>query len=120
MSYRNAEVKGSALTVKDEGVSLTDGAESIDLIGNGVTGTAVGNDVSVTIPGGIADQVEIPSGDLDDVNTVFTVTNLPKQIFLNGAYQTAEGVDYTLSGSGPYTITFVTAPSSGSILRSIY
>lgn len=40
---------GSSLEVDDEGVPLTLAAESIDFVGAGVTATAVGNDVTVTI-----------------------------------------------------------------------
>jgi hypothetical protein len=64
--------------------------------------------------------VETPSGTINGSNTVFTTTNQPALVELNGGYQTASGVDYTLTGSGPYTITFVNAPPSGSVLVSLY
>ena len=65
---------------------------------------------------------ETPSGTINGSNTVFTLANTPAvanslQIFLNGAYQTAGGEDYTLSDN---TITFVNAPLTGSVLRSFY
>lgn len=65
-------------------------------------------------------QVETPSGTINGTNAVFTVTNNPAMVQLNGAYQTAGGVDYTLTGSGPYTITFVAAPPTNSVLRTLY
>lgn len=53
---------GSSLEVDDEGVPLTLAAESINFVGAGVTATAVGNDVTVTIP---ADVVG-PAGAVND------------------------------------------------------
>lgn len=43
---------GAAVIVEDEGVVLTPTVASIDFVGAGVTASAVGNDVTVTIPGG--------------------------------------------------------------------
>lgn len=64
---------------------------------------------------------EMPTGTINGTNDVFTLANTPAtnslQVFLNGAYQTPGGEDYTLSGS---TITFVNAPLTGSILRAFY
>jgi len=44
---------GSDITVKDEGSNLTTTATSFDFVGSGVTATNSGNDVTVTIGGGI-------------------------------------------------------------------
>lgn len=43
---------GSAIEILDEGVSLTASPTSIDFVGGGVTATAIGDAVTVTIPGG--------------------------------------------------------------------
>lgn len=43
---------GSALTIKDEGTTLTSNATSINFTGAGVTATTVSGDVTVTISGG--------------------------------------------------------------------
>jgi hypothetical protein len=43
---------GSALTIKDEGSSLTTAATSIDFVGAGVTASGTGAAKTVTIPGG--------------------------------------------------------------------
>jgi hypothetical protein len=43
---------GSAIEVLDEGVSLTAALASMNFVGNGVTATTSGDDVTVTIPGG--------------------------------------------------------------------
>ena len=64
---------------------------------------------------------ETPTGSIDGSNKDFTLANTPAtnslQIFLNGAYQTPGGEDYTLAGT---TITFVNAPLTGGILRAFY
>lgn len=72
---------------------------------------------SLGISGGGTLTIETPVGDIDGNNKVFTTTNNPVTVFLNGAYQTPDE-DYTLSGT--YTITFVNAPLSGSNLRTLY
>ena len=64
---------------------------------------------------------ETPAGSIDGSNKDFVIDNTPAtnslQVFLNGAYQTPGGEDYTLSN---LTITFVNAPPTGSILRVFY
>lgn len=67
-------------------------------------------------------QSVTPTGTIDGVNTAFTLSAAPVPastlfVFLNGAYQTAGGVDFTLSGS---TITFLFAPPSGAVLRAYF
>lgn len=65
---------------------------------------------------------ETPIGTINGTNKTFTLANIVDpvgslQLFLNGAFQTAGGEDYTLSG---LTITFVNAPLTGSVLRAFY
>lgn len=62
---------------------------------------------------------ETPTGDVNDINTDFVLSATPNptsslEVKLNGQVMTSGGVDYTLSGT---TISFITAPPSGSILR---
>lgn len=45
---------GTDITVKDEGSNLTTAVTSFDFVGSGVTATTSGNDVTVTIGGGIS------------------------------------------------------------------
>lgn len=64
---------------------------------------------------------ETPSGTINSSNTVFTLANLPNpassvKVYLNGVRQRVTE-DYTLSGA---TITFVSAPPTGSILLVDY
>lgn len=42
---------GAALAIKDEGIPLTATAASLNFTGAGVTATAIGNDVIVSVPG---------------------------------------------------------------------
>lgn len=63
---------------------------------------------------------ETPAGTINGSNVTFTLANTPEsgsvKVFLNGMRQTLTE-DYTISGA---TITFVSAPPSGSILRADY
>lgn len=65
---------------------------------------------------GSAMNPQVPSGTIDGANVTFTVSGTITFLFLNGAFQTPAGVDYTLSGS---TVTFVNPPPSGSGLYAI-
>jgi|26BtaG_2_1085354.scaffolds.fasta_scaffold01581_7 hypothetical protein len=120
--FRNRQETGRPVTIKDEGVSLVDNVASIDFAGAGVSGTTVGTDVTETISSaGGAFQEETPSGTINGSNKTFTLSVTPisgsLEVYLNGAFQTAGGEDYTLSES---TITFVNAPPTGSVLRVRY
>ena len=61
---------------------------------------------------------ETPSGTVNGVNTIFTITKFPEsgslKVYVNGQRQRVT-TDYTLSGADK-TITFLTAPPTGSIL----
>lgn len=65
---------------------------------------------------------ETPSGTINGVNTTFSLAHTPSpaaslMLFLNGAFQAAAGVDYTLATA---TITFVSAPLTSGVLRAFY
>lgn len=65
---------------------------------------------------------ETPSGSVNSSNTTFTLANTPvsgsEMVFLNGVLQNpGAGNDYTISGG---TITYLTAPTTGDILRVTY
>ena len=125
MSFATTQEMGGSITVKDEGVTLTSSATSIDLVGAGITGTNVGAAVTATVGAGAGLNFannETPTGSINDSNVTFTLANSPSPVLsldikLNGALQTAGGVDFTLSGA---TVTFVVAPPTGSILRASY
>lgn len=58
---------GSALTIKDDGTTLNTAVTSIDFVGSGVTATANGSNVTVTIPTGLSNTIV--------KTTSFTATN---------------------------------------------
>ena len=65
---------------------------------------------------------ETPTGDVNGSNAEYVLTHTPNPaasliLFINGAFQTAGGEDYTLATA---TITTVTAPPTGSIIRAFY
>lgn len=68
---------GSALTIKDEGTTLTTAATSINFAGAGVTATNVGAAVTVTIPGGTASTLQSGSqaigNGVDTISVIFPV-----------------------------------------------
>ena len=124
MAFSNQEEKGRPVKIKDEGVSLVDNVSEIDFVGGGVAGANVGDAVTETITGaaGSESENETPSGIINGANAVFTLAHTPSpaaslKVYLNGAFQTAAGEDYTLATA---TITFVNAPLSGSVLRVFY
>lgn len=51
MGFYNEQQKGRPVTIKDEGVILTQDVSSIDFTGAGVTGTNITDSVTETIPG---------------------------------------------------------------------
>lgn len=107
--FSNSRELGRPLTIKDEGVSLHDNVASIDLVGPGVAGAVLGDEVTETISGGVGTP-ETPVGDINGSNVTFTITAVSlTQLFLNGILQ-EEGVKFTLSGT---TITYTTAPRAG-------
>ena len=125
MTFSTTQEMGRPLTIKDEGVNLNTNVNSIDLVGAGITGTNVGSAITATVGTGAGLNFannETPTGSINDSNVTFTLANSPSPVLsldlkLNGAMQTAGGVDFTLSGA---TITFVVAPPTGSIIRASY
>lgn len=124
MAFSNQKETGRPVKIKDEGISLVDNVSEVDFVGGGVSGANVGDAVTETISGTGTDESEneTPSGTIDGSNAVFTLAHTPSpavslRVYLNGAFQTAVGEDYTLVTD---TITFVNAPPTGSILRVFY
>lgn len=101
-----------------DGVLVSDDPEFINFTGNvevtddgegGITVNVLGS------PGGEL-EFETPVGDIDGINNVFTVSNIPLYIVLNGSTY-FENDGYTLTG---LTITMLITPDTGSTLRSAY
>lgn len=122
--FYNRKSSGTPLSILYNGVPLSSAVTSIDFEGAGQTTTILGSAVTVTIPGGaFGTQVfnEVPSGTVNNVNTVFTFANTPVAatlaVYVNGARFKAGGIDFTLVTN---TATFVTAPPTGSIILADY
>lgn len=105
------------IVIKDEGVIIADDADSIDFVGDGVSGVSILEAVTETISGSgtsLVAYAEVPSGTVDGVNKIFTLTHTPATssnvlIALQGITQN-NGTDFTVSGT---TVTFAVAPSVG-------
>ena len=95
--------------------------------GDAASGKFLKSDGTWSVPAGGGSSAifvfnEIPSGLVDDENTVYTLANTPTSgtvlVYRNGLLQ-AEGVgqDYTIVGG---EITFIEAPLLGNILSCSY
>lgn len=91
--------------------------------GNGIVISAVNNpttlrvDVTISSTGGGGLDSEVPGGDIDGVNTEFTVLNTPVMFFWNGQFQNPNVPDYTYASG---IITMTTPPSPGDNLLSFF
>ena len=116
---------GGGHTIEDEGTPLTQ-RTNLNFVGAGVTVTDdAGNDATVvTIDGGggtVNAYAETPTGLVNSSNTSYTLANTPADtdgvlVLLDGVTQ-YNGIDYTVSGT---TITFTTAPATGSSIFAYY
>lgn len=123
MSFYSIIQKAKALIIKDEGVTIASDADILDFTGTGVSASAVGSEITVDVSAGSSGTFvdgETPSGTINGSNDTFTLANTPTagsvNVYLNGTRRTLTE-DYTISGD---TITFVSPPRSGSILRVDY
>jgi len=66
---------GSAITVKDEGTTLTTNVTSFDFVGTGVTATAVGDAVTVNVSAGVGPTG--PTGAQGDVGPTGAASTVP-------------------------------------------
>ena len=97
------------------GVSSVDGVSTVKVYADPTT-----HRLLVDFAGGVfisnSLALEIPTGTVNGINTVFTVQNNPLFEEVSGQVmvsQTQDGTNYgyTISGTGPYTITFSNAPT---------
>lgn len=75
--------------------------------------------------GGGTGAIEIPGGAVDGSNRVFTVNSMPVWIEVSGQVMVSSATDvtnygYAVTGSGPYTITFASAPAPGQTPHSFH
>ena len=100
---------------------MTTSVSSINFTGAGQTTTAIGNAVTVNIPGSIGTAIvgETPTGAVVDNNLVYTLAHTPiaGTFELFYASRLVATTDYTLVGT---TITMTAALSPGSTLQANY
>lgn len=106
MGFSNPQETGRPVKIKNEGLTIATNVASIDLVGSGIDGTALGQDVTATVPGTAGLTYELPVEAVDGSNLIFTFVHEPKFVTRGGLIQEPGGVDYTLAGAGPYTVTF--------------
>lgn len=104
---------GSNLTISDEGTDLTTTCASIDFVGAGVTATASGNDVTVTIPsspGGSDTQVQFNDGGSfgGDAGMTYNKTTdaltVAGDIAVNGGDITSSAATVNVANATPTTV----------------
>lgn len=117
---------GSHISVQENGTTVAKGNIVLNF-GTGVTATESQGVVTITAAGGGGGSntsvQETPTGDIDGVNTEFTLSHTPVSgtliLYLNGQFMHPTS-DYTVTDD---TITFVTAPDvslSGLPFTAIY
>lgn len=102
---------GSALTVKDEGSTLSSAVTSIDFVGAGVTATNTGGAVTVTISTSAGAGYQSATGTVDGSNTVFTFAVAPNAIMVDGVMIRKTASDGTTNWTGTTSITLSVAPN---------
>lgn len=111
-------LSGQPVAIKDEGLTLTDAARSIDFQGSGVTGSAIGSDVTESIPGGAGASTspnETLTNTGDDTN--FTFAHAPIDVLAVWVSETGQVIsDYSVVAS---TLTLAT-PMPASTLKATY
>ena len=99
------------LQIQGSGSVKTKVARVVNFTGATVTQSPDGVTTVAISAGGLNPQT--PSGTINGSNVTFTITGSLNALFVNGQFMSPGGVDYTLSGT---TITFVTAPPTGSTI----
>jgi len=123
MAELNTNIRGEQIrdnTIDESKLKvLNDPAEGYVLSWDSTSGQFEWSNLSSTQP-----VTEVPSGDINGSNTVFTITNSPVtgslSVYLNGLYQEeGAGKDYQFDAS-TNTITFTDPPETGDILVVSY
>ena len=92
MPFYNSEEKGRPIKIKDEGLTLVNNVASIDLVGDGVSASSIGDDVTQNIPGtGTTDWLlngntlgsKKTLGSIDDYGIGFITNNTERLTILN-------------------------------------
>jgi hypothetical protein len=116
---------GSAITVQDEGTTLTTGATTFNFVGAGVTASNSGTVVTVTVPGASGGSTLSYKNYTDrlinfwrptDNSTSYTSTGSWGVTSVSGSYAVGGAASYTKYGAWMYwnTATMTTASSANS------
>jgi hypothetical protein len=119
-AYIQLRQTGGAITVQEEGSSLSTAATTLNFVGDNVTATGSGATKTITIAGsealavGTINNVKADAFVGDNSNRTFTLSNAPADsddvlIFINGILQHTN--TYSISGD---TVTLDSAPDSAS------
>lgn len=131
------DAPAATISIGGAGIQVADSTDGKILIGDTAGDTAfqtISGDATLAKDGALslasnvlkeADIVtrEIPTGDLDGVDTTYVLANTPvsgtEHVYLNGILQNAGGNDYAISGT---TITFEAAsiPQTGDVVLVSY
>jgi hypothetical protein len=118
-------IESTILTVEDETEAFTASRRLVAGINvtfdDSVAGIRTINATAGAPAGSTLVVREIPTGTINGVNAVFTLTNTPiigsEQVFLNGLLQDARGMDYSISGA---VITYLIPPLVGDRILVTY
>jgi len=116
---------GSAITVQDEGNSLSTGATTLNFVGSGVAASGTGGTKTITISGGggggsanVNTDVVVNTFNGDSATTAFTLSSEPttdQNVFvtINGVSQHVDA--YSVAGT---TLTLSAAPENGDVIET--
>ena len=116
---------GSAITVQDEGNSLSTAATTLNFVGSGVAASGTGGTKTITISGGggggsanVNTDVVVNTFNGDSSTTAFTLSSEPtadQNVFvtINGVSQHVDA--YSVAGS---VITLSAAPENGDVIEA--
>lgn len=116
----------NGIRLKAGGVDFTEGTQGFTMATAPVTGDILLVDYETNLSSFATGSTsfiydETPSGTVNGSNTAFILANTPVSgsliVFRDGQRLVGGGADYTLSGT---TITFVTAPATGSVIKCDY
>jgi hypothetical protein len=123
-AYVQARQTGATITIQEEGSSLSQGATTLNFVGDNVTATGSGATKTITITGadagvtGFINNVKADAFTGDASTTAFALSNAPADsddvlVFVNGVLQHTN--TYSISGS---TLTLDSAPDSASEIEA--
>ena len=123
-AYVQARQTGATITIQEEGAALSQGATTLNFVGDNVTASGSGATKTITITGtdagvtGFINNVKADAFTGDASTTAFALSNAPADsadvlVFINGVLQHTN--TYSITGS---TLTLDSAPDSASEIEA--